>query len=665
MTIFSKNSFPSQTRKYRPDIDGLRAIAVIPVVLFHAGLKRVSGGFVGVDVFFVISGFLITSIIAGEIYQKQFSIVRFYERRIRRIFPALFAIIALSFFAAFLLFMPLDFRRFGESVVAMTLFGSNFLFWHQAGYFDADANLKPMLHTWSLAVEEQFYLFFPIFLVLIFNVFKRIPIAVIVACLVASLFWSIWDLQVNPMGAFYLPAARAWELLIGALLAIYAPRQFESRSLNEILGLLGLSLILLSIFLYSPTTSFPGAAALIPCVGAALILYSGGCQATLVGKFLSMRPVVFFGLISYSLYLLHWPLLVFTRYIVGHELSAVEITLILLASVALATLSWRCVELPFRRRGTLIDRRVVFVGSGGAMLILLTGGVIAYQSNGLPQRLPADVAKVAMGAFDTKLGKSECDLKSAAEIQSNRICEIGFLGAHEATFAVLGDSFAIAVLPAIQATAIEAHKKGAVLTRGGCYPLVGIYRGDRSCENFLTASLNFINAHAEIKQVILIGRWTSAAEGSRFGATIPPDLFITDEFSLEANYAENKRVFVRAFQRTIEAIGPRKVFVVMSLPEQKIDVPRTAALNLYLGRKEAVGLSRIEFDKRQSFTRDALLGLAGRLHFELLDASSLLCTASVCHATKDGFSLYSDDNHLNRYGARQIESLFNSVFEPG
>ena len=664
MTIFPKNPFASQTRKYRPDIDGLRAIAVVPVMLFHGGLKWVSGGFVGVDVFFVISGFLITSIIASEVYQKEFSIVRFYERRIRRIFPALFAIIALSFFAAFLFFMPLDFRRFGESAVAITLFGSNFLFWHQAGYFDADAYLKPMLHTWSLAVEEQFYLFFPIFLVLIFNAFKRIPIGIIVACLIASLFWSILDVRVDPVGAFYLPAGRAWELLIGALLALYLPRPFESRAFNEILGLLGLSLVLLAIFLYSPTTPFPGAAALIPCVGAALIVYSGETQATLVAKVLSMRPMVFLGLISYSLYLLHWPLLVFARYIAGNELNTLGTMLILLASVALAALSWRCVELPFRRRGTLIDRRRLFVSAGAAMLISLTCGIIAYQSNGLPQRLPADVAKLAMGAFDTNLGRSQCDRKSPEDIQAGRICTIGFPEAADITFAVLGDSFAIAILPAIQASAFGAHKKGAVLTRGGCYPLVGIYQADKSCDDYLTASLNFINVHADIEQVILAGRWTSAVEGSRFGAIMIPNLFITDEFSLQANHVENKQVFVRAFQRTINAIGPRKVFVVFALPEQKIDVPRTAALNVYLGRKEAVDLNRVEFDKRQKATREALLGLAERLQFELLDASSLLCTASVCRATKDGFSLYSDDSHLNRRGAKQIESLFNYVFEP-
>ena len=321
--------------------------------------------------------------------------------------------------------------------------------------------------------------------------FQKIPIAIIVACLVASLFWSIWDLQVNPVGAFYLPAGRAWELLIGALLALYLPRPFESRTFNEILGLLGLSLVLLAIFLYSPTTPFPGAAALIPCVGAALIVYSGETHATLVARVLSMRPMVFLGLISYSLYLLHWPLLVFARYITGNQLNTLGTMLILLASVALAALSWRCVELPFRRRGTLIDRRRLFVSAGAAMLISLTCGIIAYQSNGLPQRLPADVAKLAMGAFDTNLGRSQCDRKSPEDILAGRVCTIGFPEAADITFAVLGDSFAIAILPAIQASAFGAHKKGAVLTRGGCYPLVGIYWADRSCDDFLDGKLKF------------------------------------------------------------------------------------------------------------------------------------------------------------------------------
>src|SRR5262249_53982496 len=206
--------------KYRSDIDGLRAVAVIPVVLYHAGVQSFAGGFVGVDIFFVISGYLITALVASEIRDGQFSLVRFYERRIRRIFPALFTVVAISCLAAYFLFMPLDFKRFGASVAAITLFASNLLFWRQSGYFDAAADLKPLLHTWSLAVEEQFYFVFPIVLMLILHARRNRLRTLIIMSVAASFAWSIWQVGTDPTAAFYLPLARAWELLLGSMLAL-------------------------------------------------------------------------------------------------------------------------------------------------------------------------------------------------------------------------------------------------------------------------------------------------------------------------------------------------------------------------------------------------------------------------------------------------------------
>src|SRR5262245_3609668 len=212
--------------KYRPDIDGLRALAVIPVLLFHADFKPFGGGFVGVDVFFVISGYLITSVIAQDIRNSQFSVAKFYERRIRRIFPALFAVLLFCFLVSFLLFMPLDFRRVGASAVAMTLFASNVLFWRLAGYFDAGADLKPLLHTWSLAVEEQYYVVFPLFMAIVSLFARRALLASILIALSALSFgWSIIHLQYDPAGSFYLPGGRAWELLLGAIIAICVDRE--------------------------------------------------------------------------------------------------------------------------------------------------------------------------------------------------------------------------------------------------------------------------------------------------------------------------------------------------------------------------------------------------------------------------------------------------------
>src|SRR5436309_10032587 len=263
--------------KYRSDIDGLRAIAVVPVVLYHAGVQSFAGGFVGVDVFFVISGYLITALVASEVRGGHFSLVRFYERRIRRIFPALFTVVAFSCVTASFFFMPMDFKRFGASVAAMTLFASNFLFWRQSGYFDAAADLKPLLHTWSLAVEEQFYFVFPIVLVWILRLRRNRWQAVIIVSATVSFAWSVWQVAEDPTAAFYLPLARAWELLVGSLLALSIVPAIGRRFWNEAAGIMGIGLIAWSVLRFSAETPFPGINALLPCAGAALIIHSGTC----------------------------------------------------------------------------------------------------------------------------------------------------------------------------------------------------------------------------------------------------------------------------------------------------------------------------------------------------------------------------------------------------
>ena len=306
---------------YRPDIDGLRAIAVLAVVLYHANIQPFGGGYVGVDVFFVISGYLITSLIHEHCRTGQFSIVQFYERRVRRIFPALFATVAFCFLVGCLLMMPLDYKQFGYSAVANALFASNLLFWLKTGYFDTDAEVKPLLHTWSLGVEEQFYILFPCLLLLLYKFWRNGVASILSLLLIASLFLSVWQVYDQPTSAFYLPLGRAWELLVGALLALSRDRLPHRVFFDGVLGLLGMALIFGSIFSLTADTPFPGLAALPACLGTAAIIYSGEQSKHFVPRLLSLRIVVLLGIISYSLYLWHWPLLVFAKYFVARQLT--------------------------------------------------------------------------------------------------------------------------------------------------------------------------------------------------------------------------------------------------------------------------------------------------------------------------------------------------------
>lgn len=333
--------------RYRREVDGLRSVAVLPVILFHAGFEVFGGGYVGVDIFFVISGYLITSIILGELAEGRFSLVRFYERRIRRILPALFTVLLVCVPVAWCLMLPLDYKDFAQSVVAVSVYASNFLFWIESGYFDTASELKPLLHTWSLAVEEQYYVFFPLLLMVLWRLGPRRLFYLIAAIALASLCLSEWMVRSYPSANFFLLPSRAWELLAGSLCAFL---QFKrGQWANQVLSLLGLALIVMAVFVYTPDTPFPSLYALAPVGGTALILLFASGD-TLVARLLGLPLFVGIGLISYSAYLWHQPLFAFVRIANVFEPSHLVMAALSLVSLGLAWLSWYFVEQPFRRR---------------------------------------------------------------------------------------------------------------------------------------------------------------------------------------------------------------------------------------------------------------------------------------------------------------------------
>lgn len=336
--------------KYRPEIDGLRTVAVLPVVLYHAGVPFLSGGFAGVDVFFVISGFLITRIIAEEARERRFSILRFYERRARRILPALFLVMLVSIPLAWRVMVPYQLENFTQSMVATLVFLSNVLFWFEAGYFAVEADFKPLLHTWSLAVEEQFYVVFPLLLVLLYRLGAKtvVPVLAVFAAgsFAAALFWGMSA----PSATFFLIQFRAWELLIGALAALWMMR--APPAANDALAATGLAAVLLSFFIVSESSLWPGPLTLLPVLGsAAVILFSS--PDSRVGRALAWGPMRGCGLISYSLYLWHLPLLVFLNIAWFGEPPALLVAGAVAASFLGAFLSWRFVERPFRVPGVV------------------------------------------------------------------------------------------------------------------------------------------------------------------------------------------------------------------------------------------------------------------------------------------------------------------------
>ena len=361
--------------KYRAEIDGLRALAVIPVILFHAGFELFSGGFVGVDVFFVISGYLITTILIEDIEKNRFSLTSFYERRARRILPALFFVMFICIPFAWMWMLPSQMKDFSQSLIAVSFFASNILFWRESGYFDAAAEEKPLLHTWSLAVEEQYYVLFPIFLFFTWRFGKNKVFWMIVVFAAISLALSEWGWRNRATANFYLAPTRVWEILAGSIAAFVV--QKRGVQANNSLSLLGLAAILFSIFAYDENTPFPSVYALVPVVGVVfLVLFAE--KETLAAKLLSTKALVGIGLISYSAYLWHQPLFAFARIRSPEHLSLTLMSSLAIASIILAWVSWKFVEKPFRKTNKFSVKSIFLYSFAGILCFSVLGYASPY-----------------------------------------------------------------------------------------------------------------------------------------------------------------------------------------------------------------------------------------------------------------------------------------------
>lgn len=475
--------------QYRKEIDGLRAIAVIPVILFHAGFEKFSGGFVGVDIFFVISGYLITTIILSEKEQGIFSLVNFYERRARRIIPALFVVMFVSILFSWFLLPPLHMKDFSESLVAVLIFSSNILFWQETGYWGVENELKPLLHTWSLAVEEQYYVLFPLFLMLMWRFKKRWILGSFFIVAILSLALSHWAAFTKPTANFFLLPTRGWELAIGAGIAfyfVYRKKIIKSllshRGLDEILGWVGLSMITYSVFMFNEKTPFPSLYALLPTIGTAFIIIFSSNETSL-GKLLGSKIFVVIGLISYSAYLWHQPLFVFARHIYLDPPPKLIFLVLSAISLLLAYISWKYIEAPFRKRGTF-SRKQIFSFTAFGSVLFLTFGVLGHFSHGFPDRYPLELKNIA----NLTLNKVNADRNHLR----NQLCKTkikdvicGTISDDKLNVLVVGDSHG----PDGVNIFAKAFPKVNILVaeKGGCpliHDLVGVTYSYKQCSSF-------------------------------------------------------------------------------------------------------------------------------------------------------------------------------------
>lgn len=622
---------------YRADIDGLRTLAVIPVVLYHLGTPFVSGGYVGVDVFFVISGFLITGIINRELQSKSFSIIRFYERRFRRILPALFFVIAIVAIASWFILLPQDFEDFGESVVATALFASNLLFWHQTNYFDAAVDTKPLIHTWSLALEEQYYLLFPPLLAGLWRWASHKVVITLLMITIGSFVVCCVGVAQGWSAAYYLLPFRAWELLIGSMLALVAVPTIPSRWLREAIGIIGLACIVGPALLLTSESPFPGYNALLPVLGSALLLGLGARPSetpTLATRILSLRLFVWIGLISYSLYLWHWPVIVLTKYVTLGQMTAPIMVVVFVSCLMLAWASWRFVERPFRNKS--VKGSTIFAFSAFVTATASVAGGVLVSMEGVRSRFP-EVAQIEKGI----LAQRAADKKAQCMIGENglpwRGPEYCFVTRGSGTRILLwGDSHANHFVQALRE--LNGSVKGTILAYGmtACTPILDLPSTRRpNCIPAKNRVLELVREH-RIQRVIISGYWSAA-----------PQSIATDQAPSLADTVRR----LKALGVDVAIIGDSPVFY---LKEPVFLYARALAAG------SAVAPLYIP-TRNDPLINSQIRRIVGNKNF--FDPLSVLCKKSECLALDKGEPLFVDDHHLSRFGAKRLLVAMGSMLD--
>jgi peptidoglycan/LPS O-acetylase OafA/YrhL len=647
--------FHNMALQYRADIDGLRAIAVILVIFFHTNIPYFSGGFVGVDVFFVISGFLITSIILKDIENGRFSVVRFYERRIKRIFPALFTVIFATLLAGSIIFDANAFKDLGQSTMATTLFASNILFLYRSNYFDLSSLQKPLLHTWSLAVEEQFYMFFPLILVAVSKFFNKRFIFWLVVIWLLSFAGSVWEIDHDRMATFYQLPTRAWELLSGALLAVNAVPAAKSNFRKNLLSLSGIALILYSSIFYSEKTIFPAYNAILPVLGSCLLIHSGKNGVTGFSSLLSRRSVVYVGHASYSLYLWHWPLIAYTRYVLYRDPTLPESIVLIIVTFIISALSLKYVEQPFRGGKSYIATRHLFAFSAVIMLLTTSAGLIIHLQRGMPYRNPKTNAESLNVNNDPQWIDFEINAKKLDAGEEPR--QLGAAGT-EPSFVLWGDSHANALAAGLSETAKRYGKSGYSIVRPTNLPMIGVEpnpSGGEAAKNRQT--LEFIKRHPNVRTVVIAGYWS-----------MPQHLRDIDgEYRHETNYAKLLKV---GLERTVDSllVHDRRVVIVSDVPVLKHDPYHLLWVSNAFGKTPDFGNILPTSSEYQNSNREFLAiadDLSKRKKVIFLHPEEMLFDKyGKSFAMAGNKLLYVDNDHLSSLGSRFIGSVFDQVVSP-
>jgi len=647
MTLDSITSRPKHHLthpKYRADIDGLRAIAVLSVVGFHAFPDWIFGGFIGVDIFFVISGFLISGIIFGNLEHSSFSYIEFYVRRIKRIFPALILVLVLGFAFGWYVLLPDEFQQLVKHVASGSGFISNFILWYESGYFDNSADTKPLLHLWSLAIEEQFYIFWPLLLGLVWK-HKWNFLTLTVSIAVISFALNIYTVNNNPIADFYSPLSRFWELMIGGILAyltLHKPQHLPQRPNWQ--SAIGLLLIAVGILLINKERAFPGYWALIPGVGAFLII-SAGSGAWLNRNLLGNRLIVGIGLISYPLYLWHWPLLVFSKIVVGRNLHVLERITIIAVSIGLAYLTYRLLENPIRKKSTTNKPATVLLI---ALVCILAVSLFSFVKNVKPRHKNASITKLLVAAYDRDYpdglkGKIIAGhLRRAYELKSDLSQKTLFIG----------DSNMEQYYPRIDKLISENPGKfNSAIFVGNqglrCYPMYTMFITDSEQCSSVKEDITHLANDKDVEAVVLIFSW-----------------FAYDHLVKDKTGYERLSQFISAISKN------KRFYLILNMPDGEELNPKNMFTGSRLRTLDTKNTDTVVFDykrflDRHKIFRKELENLAIKNGAIVIDPIKHLCRDNICPVfDSDGNPLYWDEMHMRASYVRSSADYIDITVKP-
>ena len=641
-----------QRTEYRNDVDGLRAVAVLLVILFHLGVTPVSGGFVGVDIFYIISGFVIFRVMILERESGKFSILSFYRRRVRRIFPALAVSVLFALVVGSMILTPGEYESLSYSALAAVFSVSNIYFNDRQGYFADATNSSPLIHTWSLGVEEQFYLVAPFILLIFASRFgsRGLFRGLLVLCALSFTYnlYAVYGLN-NEKHAFYLPMSRFWEIGFGGIVAFMEPRISPGRIVSALLAIAGLIGIAVSALFIDSTMPFPAFVALLPVVATGLVILAA--PNSVCNRALASPAMTFFGKISYSLYLFHWPVIVYFGLYIGRDSTGPEKVGLFLVTTFLAFLNWKFVETPFRTARDGGNWRVAKRAMAGGLVSVLVFCAVVAVTEGIPYRLRAEAIETTRRIEQTMADTVQCATVDRRNVVSKvRIC--GHDGA-SVDYLVLGDSHAGMLGGALSQHLHGTGLNGLVAVMQGCSPLIGVYysaRKNRAECMALAVHIEKMVQNENVPIVILANRWANLASNER----APGDGFLSQQI-FDAENGSVLTTLDNALTRTVKRLTAAGAYVVVvgPVPEVDFNVPNMMVRAVNLDRP-LLETPRTAFNTRQEIVLHTLKRLESMPNVSVVYPHEQLCNSERCRLVDDGRPLYKDDDHLTLAGVRLI-----------